>query len=297
MPVPSEPLLWHGSFSLVVFTEPFLRYALFAGLLAGSVCAFLGVYVVLRRIVFLGVALSEAAALGVALGLFLGWNPEGAAFGLTLATALFFSLPGRHHVLSKESLIGWAYVVAAGASIILIAKNPAAEAHGLDVVSGTLLYASPREIWQLAAVVGVVFLTFISLHRFFLFVSFDKETARSMGLRTSLYEFGFYACLGLSISFAMKTAGILFVFASLIIPAMISLSLFRRTWLILLGAVVVAIFSVPAGISFSFHADVPTGPAVVCVYACLFVSVCAAKGVYCLGRSLLAQVFSRERSR
>jgi ABC-type Mn2+/Zn2+ transport system permease subunit len=71
----------------------------------------------------------------------------------------------------------------------------------------------------------------------FIFVSFDKETARSMGLRTSVYEFGFYACLGLSISLAMKTAGILFVFASLLIPAMISLSLFWRMWMILLGAV------------------------------------------------------------
>jgi len=78
----------------------------------------------------------------------------------------------------------------------------------------------------------------------------------------------------------MKIAGILFVFASLVIPAMISLSLFRRMWLILLGAVVVAILSVPAGISFSFHADVPTGPAIVCVYAGLFLLVSAGKAVY-----------------
>ncbi len=286
MPVPSEPVLLHGSFSMGMLIEPFLHFpeALFAGLLAGGVCAFLGVYVVLRRIVFLGVALSEAAALGVALGLFVGWRPEAAAFGLTLVTALLFSLPGRYQVLSKESLIGWAYVVAAGLSIILIAKNPAAEAHGLDVVSGTLLYASRGEIRQLAAVAGVVFLVFISLHRYFLFVSFDKETARSMGLKTSVYEFGFYACLGLSISLAMKTAGILFVFASLLIPAMISLTLFRRMWVILLGAVLVVILSVPTGISLSFQADLPTGPAVVCVYAGLFVIVSAAKAVYSLLR-------------
>jgi ABC-type Mn2+/Zn2+ transport system permease subunit len=104
--------------------EPFLRYALFAGLLAGGVCAFLGVYVILRRIVFLGVALSEAAALGVALGLFVGWNPEAAAFGLTLLAALLFSLSGKYRILSQESLIGWAYVVAAGVSIILMQRIP-----------------------------------------------------------------------------------------------------------------------------------------------------------------------------
>jgi ABC-type Mn2+/Zn2+ transport system permease subunit len=271
-------------FSMEVFTESFLRYALFAGLLAGSVCAFLGVYVILRRIVFLGVALSQAAALGVALGLFVGWNAEAAAFGLTLATALAFSLPGRYQTLSKESLIGWAYVVAAGVSIILIAKNPAAEAHGVDVVSGTLLYASAREIWQLGCVAGIVFLTFISLHRMFIFISFDKETARSMGLKTTSYELCFYACLGLSISLAMKTAGILFVFASLLIPAMISLMLFQRVWLILLGAVLVVLVSVPTGVSLSFQADLPTGPAVVCVYAGFFIVVSAVRAVRSLFR-------------
>jgi len=273
-----------GVFSMEVLREPFLRYALFAGLLAGSVCAFLGVYVILRRIVFLGVALSEAAALGVALGLFVGWNPEAAAFGLTLLAALLFSLSGRYRILSQESLIGWAYVVAAGVSIILMAKNPVAEAHGLDVVSGSLLYASAREIWQLGILAGVVLLTFTLLHRMFIFVSFDKETARSMGLRTSVYEFGFYACLGLSISLAMKTAGILFVFASLVIPAMISLSLFRRMWLILLGSVLTVIVCVPAGISLSFQADLPTGPAVVCVYAGLFLIISAGVALRALCR-------------
>ena len=142
----------------------------------------------------------------------------------------------------------------------------------LDVVSGSLLYATRREIWQLGILAAVVLLIFVALHRMFIFVSFDKETARSMGLPTSAYEFGFYACLGLSISLAMRTAGVLFVFASLLIPAMISLSLFRQMWWILLGAVLVVIVSVPAGVGLSYRADLPTGPAVVCVYAGLFLA-------------------------
>ena len=284
MPGVIEQLLSSHLFSLEIFRESFLRYALLAGLLSGTVCAFIGVYVILRRIVFLGVALSQAAALGVALGLFAGWSPEAAALGLALATALLFSLPRRSRVLSIESLVGWMYVVAAGLATILIAKNPKAEAHGLDVVSGMLLYASPKEIWQLAAMAAVVFSVLVSLHRMLVFVSFDKETARSMGLKTWAYELCFYACLGLSVSLAMKTAGILFVFASLLIPAMISLTLFRRMWLILLGAVLVVIVSVPVGISLSFHGDLPTGPAIVAVYAGVFFLVSTARLVYSLLR-------------
>ena len=58
------------------------------------------------------------------------------------------------------------------------------------------------------------------------------------------------------------------------------LSLFRRMWLILFGALLVVWVSVPAGIALSYQADLPTGPAVVCVYAGLFVITSIAGAVH-----------------
>ena len=58
----------------------FLRVALLAGVLVGGTCAWLGLFLVLRRTVFVGAALAEIAALGLALGLLLGsalhWQHE-----------------------------------------------------------------------------------------------------------------------------------------------------------------------------------------------------------------------------
>ena len=48
--------------------EAFMQNALAAALISGALCAYLGVYVHLKRIIFIGIALSEVAALGVGRG-------------------------------------------------------------------------------------------------------------------------------------------------------------------------------------------------------------------------------------
>jgi ABC-type Mn2+/Zn2+ transport system permease subunit len=42
----------------------------------------------------------------------------------------------------------------------------------------------------------------------------------------------------------------------------------------------VVLVSVPAGVGFSYRADLPTGPAVVCAYAALFLVASAAGAIY-----------------
>ncbi|MEW6163108.1 MAG: metal ABC transporter permease [Nitrospirota bacterium] len=75
---------------LEIFKEPFMQTALLGGLITACLCAYLGVFVILKRIVFMGVALSQVAALGVASGLFVGVNPIISAFVLTLFGIILF---------------------------------------------------------------------------------------------------------------------------------------------------------------------------------------------------------------
>ena len=74
-----------------------------------------------------------------------------------------------------------------------------------------------------------------------LFVSFDPQTARTMGVAERAYDFLIYLSLGLCIAVSMKTTGILFVFATMVIPPMIGLVLLRRVWAVYLLAVMVAV--------------------------------------------------------
>lgn len=250
--------------------ETLLHNALTTAALSGALCAFLGVYVHLKRIIFVGVTLSEVAAFGVAAGLYLGFPPEATASILTVAVAVIFGGPVSRSILGREPALGLVYCLAAAGAILLLAANPMAEAHGIDLVSGNLLYTTREDIVLLALLVVATVATHSCLLPRLLFVCFDPETARSAGLSERAYDFLIYLSLGLCIAFSMRATGILFVFANLVIPPMIGLIVLRRVWAVYSLAVVSAVAVVLLGVWVSFRWDLPTAPTIVCLEGFLF---------------------------
>ena len=256
-----------------IFQYPFMRYALIGGLLIGAASAYVGIYLILNRIIFVGIALSEIAVLGVILGLMLGIFPSIAAVLLTLIAIFIFWLPVQSVAATRESIIGYGYAAAAAAAILLVAKNPAIESHGLDMISGNLLYVSKNEVFQMGAVFGLVIALLIVFYKEILFSSFDNTTARTLGIKAKLYGLILYVLIGIVISFSMKVAGVLFVFASLVIPPMIALKIFSRLPVIIAASVFASGLCISCGMVLSFKVDLPTGPTIVCIYAVLFMFV------------------------
>ena len=161
-------------------------------------------------------------------------------------------------------------VPAAALAILLLAVNPMAEAHGVDLVSGNLLYTMGDDILLLSLLAVGTFTLHLLLFPRFLFVSLDPETARTLGLGERAVEFLMYLTVGLCIAVSMKTTGILFVFSSMVIPPMVGLVLCRRVWAVFVAAVVTALAAGFLGLWASFDLDLPTGPAIVCVEGVLF---------------------------
>jgi len=256
--------------ALGILGEQFIQYSLAAAILVGCLCSILGVYVILRRIVFLGITISEVSALGVALGLFLGFDPSLSSILVTTVAILIFWIPMNDGSISKESIIGFAYVIAAASSVILVAKNPLAEAKGLDLISGNLLYVQRGDILVLAATLLVVLLLQVLFYRTFLFVSFDPETASTMGIKASFYDLLIYLTLGLGVAISMKVAGVLFVFGFLIIPPLAGFLFSRRiVWVFVLGALFSIIVSF-AGVLISVRFDWPTSPTILVAAGAVF---------------------------
>jgi ABC-type Mn2+/Zn2+ transport system permease subunit len=255
-----------------IFSQTFMQLALAAGVIVSAICAYLGVFVILKRIVFVGIALAELGALGVVLGFSLHLPPLFFAVLLTLTGVLVFWAPYHLGSLSRESLIGFAYCLAAGLSVILLSKNPSVEAHGLDLISGNLLYARSGDFPLLLVLLLIICGFHLAFFRAFLFVSYDQETAASLKLPAKAYDFLIYLLLGLAISLIVKVAGVLLVFASLVIPPMVGLTLCRRTGRIFICSILTGVLSVPLGLYLSYHGDLPSGPAIILVYALFFMA-------------------------
>src|SRR6266567_959830 len=153
-----------------------LRNSVYTSVLIGFACPLVGVFLVLRRLVFMGVALPQISSTGVAVALsvpmWLGIiRPEHAAHSehlFAFAGSTFFSLSAilvmafleRRGRGLPEGRLGTAYVVAAALSIILLSKNRYAEVGWPDLMKGEIITVDNADLvltaGTLALVVGVL---------------------------------------------------------------------------------------------------------------------------------------------
>jgi zinc transport system permease protein len=250
------------------------RDALYGTLVIGLACSVLGVYVVLRRIVFVGAALAELSSAGIALafwlegvgvGLGLATHPLATSLLVTLGGALFFGSgsSGRARV-PADATIGVTYAVAGAIGILLIAKAAHGEAHDL-MLEGNILGITRHDTLVLLAVAAPVLLAHLAFYKEFLFVSFDRETARTLGYRVARWNLFLYLTLGLVIAFAMQFAGVLLVFDFLVLPAVTGLLVARSMAGVFAVAIASALLAGLAGFTLSIPFDLPSGPAIVAV--------------------------------
>ena len=250
------------------------REALYGALVIALACSVLGVYVVLRRIVFVGAALAQLSSAGIALSLFLSGigvaasltsHPVPMALLVTLAGALFFGVEGGGRgPVPPDATIGVTYAVAAAAGILLVAKAATGEAHDI-FLQGNILSITRGDTLVLLAVSIPVLLVHLLFYKEFLFVSFDRETARTLGYRVAAWNLLLYGTLGLVIAFALQFAGVTLVFNVLVLPAVTGLLLARGMAGVFAWSVASAVLAAVIGFTLSVPYDLPTGPAIICV--------------------------------
>lgn len=240
-----------------------MRLALLAGLLVGGVCAYLGVYVVLRRIVFVGVALAEMSSAGVALALLTGIAPLLGGTGLMLAGVGLVSLPWAPRKVRQDAFVGVGYAVASALAILLMANSPKGEGHLLSLLFGNILFVTTKDVMNTAAALVSVLLVHVLFAKELLFVSFDPETAAASGYRTRFWEALLYLSIGLVIAFAIHAMGVLLTFASLVLPPVTALLITRRMAITFAASVLLGLVPVPVGLYLSFIWDLPSAATIV----------------------------------
>ncbi|HAM51007.1 MAG TPA: hypothetical protein DCP92_10090, partial [Nitrospiraceae bacterium] len=195
-----------------------LRNSLYTSVLVGFACPLVGVFLVLRRLVFMGVALPQISSTGVAIALslplWLGLNTSDfgshSAHALAFAGSMTFSLTAilvlafleRRGRGQPEGRLGTAYVVAAALSILLLSKNPYGEIGWLDMLKGEVITISNFDLGLTAAMLAVVLAVLGLFHKELLLVSFDRETAITLRKNVVFWDILLYILIGLTVSMA-----------------------------------------------------------------------------------------------
>jgi ABC-type Mn2+/Zn2+ transport system permease subunit len=253
-----------------IYAEPFMRDALAATILTGAMLGYLGVFIILRRTVFLGAALPQFAACGVAVALFAGFAPLAGALGGALSGVAILSLIPSRGRIPPDGATGIAFALASAAAILVLAATAEGETHALQILSGDILGATSSETLVMAAVFGITAALHFAFWKELLFVSYDAEMARTLGLKTRIWDGLLFLTIGVCVAVSLRVAGAMVSFAFLVGPAAAALLLSRRLPVIVMLAALFGAFSGAAGLTLSFLYDLPSGPTIA---ACALVPV------------------------
>jgi zinc transport system permease protein len=249
-----------------------------ASVLAGALLGALGVYVVLRRTVFVSAALTQLSTLGLVAALLveerIHIETEHAA--VQLAVAMAFSVVGalllgtfRSRRLPAEGAVG-AVWVAASALVVLGASLLVHAAHDLGgLVFGNAVAAPLLDLVVLVVVAAVCALAHALFAKELAFASFDPETARALGMNVTLWDAVLFLTIGLAIPVTARALGALPVFAFLTLPAAAALLARARFRTAFAVAGIIGVVAAGGGYVLSWLWEIPTGATMVAIAAAL----------------------------
>jgi zinc transport system permease protein len=260
MPPESGPTWEQFVDAFELFRDPLL-----CALIAGAVLGFLSVYVVLRRMVFVSAAVSQSAALGVALTFFahihMGAHVEpvvGAA-GLALLTTLLLMVDPSRLRLPRESVLGVAWALSGGLAV-LIGDRISQEAHDIQsILFGTAVMVREEDLWLVGGVGAVT----LALHLWWLrglaFAAFDPVAARVQGLPVRLLDGVLLVSIGLMVGVSARALGALPVFAFSTLSAVAALLLDVPLSVTFVVATLLGALAGVGGYLFAFFYEFPVG--------------------------------------
>jgi len=254
----------------------FFQKGLVVAVLSGALLGFIGVYIVLRGMSYIGHGLSHAVFGGfAAFQLFAAQLYFIGAGVWGVVSALAITQVARRSRVGADAAIGVITTASFALGVALFAKFGTSGPSFDNALFGSILGITPAQIAGLVAVCaltgGFVFLRYRAL----LFTTFDPEVAEASGVRVGRVEAGLMIVLSLAILATLTVIGVTLVAAMLVIPAvvarMLTDSFSRMLWL----STVVGAACGGVGMYLSYFAGVPSGTMIVLVGAAAFVVVLA----------------------
>lgn len=243
-----------------MMTVEFLIYPFLACVVLIFIHAYFGIHILERGIIFLDLSLAQFIAVGIAISYLAGEDAStrlffAGAFAFLGALVLSFSRQiGRH--VNIEAFIGVLYVFSFAASILILDRS----AHGMEefrsILNGNILWVTGDELLKASLLYGAIG----GFHALF-WGKFKKLTyGESNGF---FWEFLFFLTFAMVLVSSVQLAGILQVFAFLVVPALIGRLFTRKASGILLIGWTIGFMVSMIGVTVSYKLDLPTAPLIV----------------------------------
>jgi manganese/iron transport system permease protein len=221
---------------------------------------------------FIGDAVAHAVFPGLAVAFVLqGSLVLGGAVAGVL-TAVLVAAFSQNRRLKEDSVIGVFFVAAFALGIVVISSAPGYAGSLQQFLFGSIT-GIPDEDVLVVATAGLVLLTVVFLlHKEFVLVTLDRETARAAGLPVFALDGALYVMVAVAIVISIQTIGNILVLALLITPAAAARLLTDRLPVMMTLAPLIGSASALIGLYLSWSLDLPVGGMIVLVATAVFLA-------------------------
>lgn len=258
---------------LAPFSYGFMQRAFAAAIVIGALCPVLGVFVVLRRLAFIGDGIAHASFLGIVVAYLRGLDYHLGAAIVGVATALGISRLQRSGRVSSDTAVGILFTGAFALGVSLMSRGRGANVDLQDFLFGNILGVSDVDLALDVGLAALAALVLAAFYRKLLFATFDPSVARVAGVRVEALEALLLALLALVIVVAIASVGIVLVASLLVTPAATALRITRRFSRALAIAGAIGMICAIAGLYLSFYLGAASGSTIVLLATLAFFAV------------------------
>lgn len=252
----------------------YLTDALAACVLSGIACGIIGTYVVCRRMVFLAGGITHASFGGLGIAFWLGADPILGAMLFAVCSALGIEWAADRGRIREDSAIGIIWSVGMAVGALFMSLRPGYTSGDLSAyLFGSIVTVTRGDVAALGVLSLALFVGALLWLRPVMYVAFDRDFARSRGIRTRLISYAMAAVVAVTIVLSIRIMGIVLLISLLTMPV-VAVNLLTRSYrTIVWSAPVVAAAAGVAGLVASYRFDVPPGAAIIFILAVTIVIV------------------------
>lgn len=250
----------------------FLPKALLVAVMSSVVCGVIGCHVVLRGMAFIGDAVAHAVFPGLAVAFVVSGNLVLGGSIAGVITAVLVAVLSQNRRLKEDSIIGVLFVAAFALGVVIISQAPGYAGSLQQFLFGSITGIPDRDVVVVGGAGALVVLVVLLLHKEFVTVSLDRESARSLGLSVFWLDLALYVLVTLAVVISVQTIGNVLVLALLVAPAATARLLTQRLTVMMMLAPIIGGLGALLGLYVSWSWDVPTGATIVLILAALFIA-------------------------
>lgn len=254
------------------FQSDFSQRAGLVCLMVGVLAPVVGTWISLRRLAYMGDAMSHSLLGGVALAF--AWFGSAAVLPGALVAGIFMAI--TIHLLSQNKRVAYDSVIAVVGSgmfafgVIALGKVDTSVSL-THFLFGQLLTVNTLDMWITAvltiASLGFVWFRFEDLK----IATFDRDHAAQVGVRAQRLDAAMLVLLAVCVVVCLSTVGTVLTVSLLITPASTARLFFNRVSSITFAAIAIGLSEVMAGFIVSYHANLAPGPTITLVTTATFI--------------------------